>query len=130
MTIELTMLLAVLGLAFTLALAPSFDKARRNTPKQLMGNRDDLAPPSSWGQRAQRTRDNLFENLPIFMGLVLIAEIAGKTNPMTALGAQIFFWARLAHAVFYLAGIWQFGARTIAWLISVAAMALIAAQLI
>lgn len=42
---------------------------------------------------------------------------------MTLLGAQIFFWARLAYAFVYLAGIpWL---RTGVWTVSVVGMALV-----
>ena len=47
---------------------------------------------------------------------------------MTALGAQIFFWARLAYLVIYISGIpW---ARTALYVISVIGMVLIVAQLV
>ena len=55
---------------------------------------------------------------------VLIAAVAGKANATTALGALIFFWARLVYAVIYLIGIpWL---RTLAWFVSVIGMAMIA----
>ena len=60
--------------------------------------------------------------------LVLIAAVAGKANAITAMGALIFFWARLAYAVIYLAGIaWL---RTVAWFASVIGMAIIAIELL
>ncbi|HYC64584.1 MAG TPA: MAPEG family protein, partial [Reyranellaceae bacterium] len=63
----------------------------------------------------------------MFAALVLIVEVASRDNAMTALGAAIFFWARLAYAVIYVAGIaWL---RTAAWFVSVVGMALIAIQL-
>jgi uncharacterized MAPEG superfamily protein len=54
--------------------------------------------------------------------------VAGKTNDMTLLGAQIFFWARLAYAVIFVAGIiWV---RTAAWLVSMAGLIVIFAQIV
>jgi len=59
---------------------------------------------------------------------VLVAAVAGKANAMTAMGALIFFWARLAYAAIYLLGIpWL---RTLAWFVSVIGMVIIAWQLI
>ena len=47
-----------------------------------------------------------------------------KANATTAMGAMIFFWARLAYAVIYLIGIpWL---RTLAWFVSVIGMVMIA----
>ena len=64
----------------------------------------------------------------LFAALVLIAAAAGKANAMTAMGAMIFFWGRVAYAVIYIAGIaWL---RTLAWFVSVIGMALIAIELL
>ena len=70
----------------------------------------------------------MVENLVLFAALVLIAAVAGKANATTAIGAAIFFWARLAYAVIYLVGIpWL---RTAAWFVSVIGMAMIASVLL
>jgi len=45
--------------------------------------------------------------LSAFAAFVLIVNVSGLANQQTALGAVIFFWARLAHAVLYIAGIWK-----------------------
>jgi uncharacterized MAPEG superfamily protein len=64
----------------------------------------------------------------LFAALVLIAVVSGKTNSTTLLGAQLFFWARLAHAGVYLAGIpWL---RTLVWTVSVVGLILIFSQLV
>ena len=70
----------------------------------------------------------MIENLVVFAALVLVAVAAGRTNAMTLLGAQLFFWARLAYAVVYLIGIpWL---RTGVWAVSVVGLALIFLQLV
>ena len=89
----------------------------------LAGNREGLPPITGWAGRAARAHRNMVENLVLFAALVLIAVAAGKTGDTTLLGAQLFFWARLAYALVYLAGIpWL---RTAVWLVSVIGMALI-----
>jgi uncharacterized MAPEG superfamily protein len=56
-----------------------------------------------------------------------VAQITGKTNAMTLLGCQIFFWARLAYAIVYVAGVpWL---RTAIWVVSVVGLLLILLQL-
>ena len=90
----------------------------------LAGNRDDLPVMSGFAGRARRAHLNMIENMVLFSALVLIAAAAGKANATTAMGAMIFFWARLAYAVIYLIGIpWL---RTLAWFVSVIGMAMIA----
>ena len=93
----------------------------------LAGNRDDLPTYTGFAGRAKRAHLNMLENMVLFSALVLIAVVAQKTNAMTALGAMIFFWARLLYAVIYLIGIpWL---RTVAWFASVIGMVMIACQL-
>ena len=94
----------------------------------LAGNRDDLQAFTGFAGRARRAHLNMIENMVLFTALVLIAAVAGKANAMTAMGALIFFWARLVYAVIYLLGIpWL---RTLAWFVSVIGMVIIALQLI
>jgi uncharacterized MAPEG superfamily protein len=94
----------------------------------LAGNREGLPPCYGWAGRAYRAHHNMLENLVLFAALVLVAVISGKTNATTLLGAQLFFWARVAYAGIYLAGIpWL---RTAAWLVSVIGLVLIFLQLL
>ena len=94
----------------------------------LAGNREGLAPCTGWAGRAARAHHNMIENLVLFAALVLVAVAAGRTNSATLLGAQLFFWARLAYALVYLAGIpWL---RTALWLVSVIGLALIFSQIL
>ena len=94
----------------------------------LAGNREGLPELTGWAGRAKRAHLNMIENMVLFAALVLIAVTAGKANAMTAMGAMIFFWARLAYALIYVAGIaWL---RTAAWFVSVIGMAIIAIELL
>jgi uncharacterized MAPEG superfamily protein len=94
----------------------------------LVGNREGMPEITGWGGRASRAHYNMLENLVLFASLVLVAVVAGKTNDMTLLGAQLFFWARLAYALIYVAGIiWL---RTAAWAVSMAGLIVIFAQLV
>ena len=94
----------------------------------LAGNREGLAQCTGWPGRASRAHHNMLENLVLFAALVLVAVAAGRTNGTTLAGAQIFFWARLAYALVYLAGIpWL---RTAVWTVSVVGLALIFSQLL
>jgi uncharacterized MAPEG superfamily protein len=45
------------------------------------------------------------ENLAHFAVLIIVAHLATKGNDVTAVCAQVFFWARLAHALVFYAGI-------------------------
>ena len=94
----------------------------------LVGNRENLPALGGWAGRAQRAHRNMLESLVIFAALVLVAQLAGKTNVGTALGAQLFFWARLAYAPVYVIGIpWL---RTGLWGVSFAGLLQILLQLL
>jgi uncharacterized MAPEG superfamily protein len=94
----------------------------------LAGNREGLAPCTGWTGRAQRAHRNMLESLVLFAALVLVALAAQKTNSTTLAGAQLFFWARVAYALVYLAGIpWL---RTAIWLASVVGLAMIFSQVL
>jgi len=47
----------------------------------------------------------MVENLAPFAALVLVAHVAGKANATTAMGAELFVIARIAHLIVYVAGI-------------------------
>ena len=94
-----------------------------------LGNRDTPAPGlPAWAERARRAHANLAENLVVFAALVLTAHVAGKSNAWTALGAQLFFWGRVAHAVTYIGGLVPW--RTVAFFVAVLGQWLIALQLL
>jgi len=62
-------------------------------------------PIPLWGKRADRAYLNAVECFAPFAALVIIAQIAGKADAMTAFWAACFFWLRLVHAVVFLLGI-------------------------
>jgi uncharacterized MAPEG superfamily protein len=94
----------------------------------LAGNREGLSEMMGWAGRAQRAHRNMLESLVLFAILVFAAQLAGRTNAVTAFGAAIFFWARILHAALYIAGVpW---ARTGVWVVSVVGLFLIFWQLI
>jgi uncharacterized MAPEG superfamily protein len=69
------------------------------------GNREAPLEVAPWVSRAVRAHQNLTENLGLFAILVLVAQVAGKANGATALGATLFFIGRVAHTVTYTAGL-------------------------
>mgnify|MGYP001600901728 CR=1 FL=1 len=109
------MLIAALGAQLNVGLAP------------LAGNREHMPAIEGWAGRAVRAHRNMLENIVLFAALVLVAQVAGKTNATTALGAQVFFWARLVYAGVYIAGVpWL---RTGVWGVSMVGLLMILVQL-
>jgi uncharacterized MAPEG superfamily protein len=120
---ELTLLVWSVALAFAQMLIAASAATLQVGLPMLAGNRDGMPPLTGWAGRAERAHLNMLESLVLFAALILVAVVAGKTNAMTALGAQLFFWARLVYALVYLAGVpWV---RTGVWLVSVIGLVLI-----
>ena len=128
MTLELKLLVWSTALAIVQVLIAVAGATLQVGAPALIGNREGLAPIEGWAGRAVRAHRNMLENLVLFGILVLAAQVAGRTNAMTALGAQLFFWGRLAYAPIYIVGIpWV---RTAAFAVSAAGLVLILALLL
>jgi uncharacterized MAPEG superfamily protein len=73
--------------------------------------------------RFKRAFQNFRETFVYFAVAVLIVVALNKTNATTALGSEIYFWARLVYVPIYAAGIAL--ARTAAWTASVVGMVMV-----
>ena len=113
MTIELTMLADTAALLLLLILVQATTGVLSQGLPAMAGHRDDLPPPKPFQARTKRLVDNHREGLTLFAPLILVAALAHVSNSWTVLGAQMFFYSRLAHAVLYLMGVpWV---RPLAW---------------
>ncbi|UTW55359.1 MAPEG family protein [Kordiimonas sp. SCSIO 12610] len=85
-----------------------------------------------WAARAQRAHLNMVETMPAFIAVTLAATglLAGNAEAIATVSsfAQLFFFARLAHAVVYILGIPFL--RTPVYLVSWFAILAIAVQFI
>jgi uncharacterized MAPEG superfamily protein len=128
MTAELMYLVYSAALTFVLVLIAVMGATKEVGLPKLAGNREGLPEMTGWAGRAVRAHRNMLESLILFAVLILVAHIAGVRNAMTLLGAQLFFFGRVGHAIFYIAGIpWL---RTAAWGVSVVGLVLIFLQLV
>jgi uncharacterized MAPEG superfamily protein len=128
MTTELYLLLWSAALTLVLAFVAVLGAMGQVGLPKLAGNREDMPEITGWAGRAIRAHRNMLENLVLFAILVLTAKTLAVSNATTVLGAHLFFWGRIAHAVIYLIGIpWL---RTLAWAVSVIGLVLIFVQLI
>jgi uncharacterized MAPEG superfamily protein len=128
MSLELSLLIWSAALTFIqMLIAVSACILEFGLPK-LAGNREGLPPASGFAGRAQRAHHNMLESLVLFSVLILVTEITNRNSAMTGLGAQLFFWGRVAYAIIYIAGLpW---ARTAVWGVSVVGLILIFLQIV
>ncbi len=123
MTTELTLLAwsVVLGLVHAVATG-QFSVAQHGL-RYGLSPRDEPRPLTGIGARVQRAFANYMQTFPFFAAAVLMAHAAGRHGWLTVVGAQLYFWARLAYVPLYAAGV--VGLRTVAFVVAVVGIVLI-----
>ena len=104
MSVELLMLVYSAVLFLVVIVVQAGLAISQNGLMAQAGSRDNLPEPTVLRKRLQRLTANIQENLVMFAIVVLVANAAGVSNDTTALGATIFFYARVAHAIVYAFG--------------------------
>ena len=105
----------VLGLVYVLVAATLGTKQRGL--KWNASNRDgEPAPLTGAAARAARASRNFLETFPFFAAAVLAVVLSKTNTPHTALGAELYFWARLVYLPIYIVGIPYL--RTLVWAVS------------
>lgn len=106
MTIELQMLAWAIGLGLVhIGVAGGFATHQRGL-RWNAGNRDAEAPPLRGAAiRTAAASRNFLETFPFFAAAVLAVVLAGRADASTALGAQIYLWARVVYLPVYAIGI-------------------------
>ncbi len=125
MTPELWMLVYSGVLLFVLIIIAAVANGAAGNGAWAGGNRDVPAPNPVpvWGGRAKRAYVNMQETLPIAIIAIVAAHLAGISTAHTVLGAQLYFWGRVAYSVIYIAGLPY--VRTLAWLVSIVGIAMV-----
>lgn len=104
MSPELAVLALCAILSLTLALLTVAIHFQRFGGKMIRGNRDDFPPIDGLAARVVRAHQSLNEALLPFSMIVVVVVLTHATSAITAWAAVVFGFARLGHAVFYLAG--------------------------
>ena len=124
MTTELKLMAWSLVLAIVQILA--FDIARTAIYglKWNTGARDaDMPPLPPYAERLRRAQNNLYETLPLFIAAVLALKALGISTSHTVLGAQLYFWGRVAYVPLYALGVPQ--VRSWVWIASFAGLVML-----
>jgi len=85
----------------------------------------DVSSPSvtTLTARLQRAFQNFRETFVYFAVAVLVVTVLNKTSAHTALGAQLYFWARVVYVPVYAAGLT--GVRTAVWTVSIVGLVMV-----
>jgi uncharacterized MAPEG superfamily protein len=123
MSLDLRLLSYSAILTWVMIMFASLVRTHGWTPAGLQrafGNRDALPEATAMAARADRAAKNMLENLILFIAIVVAAHGAADQDRV-ALGARMFFWARVAYWPVYVLGIRY--VRTALWSIGVAGCA-------
>jgi uncharacterized MAPEG superfamily protein len=124
MTTELTLLAWTLVLAIVQIFLPAHLRNRETGTAYNTGPRDDAGPPVGIVTgRLRRAQQNLFETLPLFIGAILTAHVAGRDGSLTLWGAWLYLLARIVYVPLYAAGVPYL--RSLTWLVSLLGLALV-----
>ena len=126
MRIELYLLGATLILALVQILLTAQLRTRQYGVTWNTGPRDESMPPlKPLPGRLLRAQENLFETLPLFIGAVLGAAVAGRLGTLTTIGACLYFFGRLVYLPLYAAGIPV--VRSLVWMAATGGLVLVIA---
>lgn len=118
MPIELKMLAWSVALGLVHVLLGAALVTRQRGLAWNVGARDaTLPPPTGVAARVDRALRNFLETFPFFAAAALAVVVLDRGDAGTALGAQCYFWARLAYVPVYAAGIPYL--RTLIWAVSI-----------
>ena len=114
MSFEMLMLVTAVALGLAqLVLAAAFLR-RQYGLTWAAGPRDDEVPPLyGVGGRVQRAFANFMETFPFFAVAVLAAEVLGRHNGWTLIGAALYVVARIVYLPLYAFGV--FLVRSLVW---------------
>ena len=124
MTTELYILGWTVVLAIVQIMLPTALRNRETGLPYNMGPRDEpAAPPGKVTARLQRAEKNLYETLPLFIAVVLIAHVGGREGALTLSGAWIYLLARIVYVPLYAFGVPV--VRTVVWGLSLLGVVLL-----
>ena len=123
-SIEIQMLCWSLALGLVQLLISTTLAVKDQGMPYALGPRDDPSPRVKLlTSRLLRAFQNFRETFVYFAVSVLLVTLLNKTNAHTALGAQLYFWARVVYLPVYAAGI-PF-VRTAVWTVSIIGLVMV-----
>ena len=105
MSVELSYLVASTALLLVQVFAVAISGSLKLPLSTLVGNREEPLDKPGYFGRIDRAFNNLLQAMVMFAPLVLAVELTGQHSELTALGAMLFFYARIGYFIVYTIGI-------------------------
>ena len=112
----------LLGLAYVL-IAATLSTQQRGLGWNASNRDGEPKPLTGTAARAARANFNFLETFPFYAAAVLIVVLTHTNSPRTALGAELYFWARLVYLPVYIVGIPYL--RTLVWTVGFAGLLMV-----
>ncbi|MGB3765164.1 MAG: MAPEG family protein [Phormidesmis sp.] len=123
MTTDIICLLALALWSIPLNHIPALGRTAKAGIGWVAGNREQSVEGPPWVGRADRAQRNHHDNLAMIAAVILIAQITGQNDRITANAAIAILAFRILHGVAYMAGISL--VRSLAYLGSIIALGVI-----
>lgn len=124
MSIEIQMLVWSMLLGIVHLFAASTAVTRERGLQWNASARDGQnAPVRPLTGRLQRAQANFMETFPFFAAAILAVVLTQRQDGLTALAAQLYFWARVVYLPLYAAGVPY--VRSLVWLASLVGIVLL-----
>ena len=128
MTPELTYLLyAVILLIAHIVIQATFSDLSKGI-FWAMGSQDEARDQHAVAHRIERALRNYLETFPAFVALALLIAIADRSSDLSANGAALYLWARVAYIPAYASGIPL--VRSVAWFASMGGLVMMVLPLL
>ncbi|KQS04637.1 hypothetical protein ASG11_10560 [Sphingomonas sp. Leaf357] len=128
MTTELTILgLSVLLLVVHIGIQGQTVTKERGRAWNASARDEQQRPLGVVAGRAQRALDNYKETWPAFIALALALAVSGQSGGIGAIGACVWFAARIVYVPLYLLGV--VGWRSVAFLVSLLGLGMMLVRL-
>lgn len=114
MSIEIDLLAASIVLGIVHIVIVSHLQSWQRGYRWTASSREGSAPPLTGAAgRAERALRNFLETFPFFAAAVLAAVLTRTHDWLTAWGAHLYFWGRIAYAILYVSNLPL--ARSLVW---------------
>lgn len=105
MTTDLICLLILALWSIPLNHAPALGRVSKAGLEWAASNREQIVDGPAWVGRADRAQRNHHDNLAMIAAVILIAQVTGQADEVTANAAIAILTSRVLHGVAYYAGI-------------------------
>ena len=105
MTIDLGCLLVLALWSLVLNHTPAIGRIKTLGIAWGMSNREETPMTADWIGRADRAQRNHHDNLAMITAVILIAQVSGQADAVTASASIVLLGCRVVHGITYIFGV-------------------------